>query len=100
MRLGLSHLRFHRFKNNFQDGLNPICSCGTAEKTVYYLLHCPNSSNEKLTFFNKFQSIDENILSKDDCDIYKVLFFGDHSFNFVKNTFVLITSIEYIISTF
>ena len=38
LRLGLSHLRFHKFKHNFQDFLNPICSCGTFETTIYYLL--------------------------------------------------------------
>ena len=59
-RLGLSHLRFHKFKYNFQDKLNPICNCGTVETTFHYLLHCPNFSNERLTFFNKLQSIDFN----------------------------------------
>ena len=36
LRLGLSHLRFHKFKHNFQDTLNPICRCGTAETTIHY----------------------------------------------------------------
>ena len=43
LRLGLSHLRFHNLKRNFQDTLNPICSCGTVETTSHSLLHCPNS---------------------------------------------------------
>ena len=28
LRLGLSHLREHKFRHNFQDKLNSICSCG------------------------------------------------------------------------
>ena len=28
LRLGFSHLREHKFRHNFQDTLNPICSCG------------------------------------------------------------------------
>ena len=28
LRLGLSHLREHKFKNSFQDCLNPFCDCG------------------------------------------------------------------------
>ena len=28
LRLGLSHLRQHKFKHSFQDTLNPFCSCG------------------------------------------------------------------------
>ena len=55
--------------------------------------------NERLTLFWKLQSIDENILSKDDSNISKVLVFGENSFNDVKNTSVLTASIEYILST-
>ena len=81
LRLGLSHLRFHKFKHSFQDTLNPICNCGTVETKVRYLLHSPNFSNERLTFFNKLQSIDANILSKNDFNISKLLLYGDRSFN-------------------
>ena len=81
LRLRLSHLRFHKFKHSFQDTLNPICSCGNAEATVHNLFHCLNFLNERLTFFTKLQSIDENIFSKDDSNISKVLHCGDHSFN-------------------
>ena len=28
MRLSLSHLADHKFRHNFRDCLNPICSCG------------------------------------------------------------------------
>ena len=28
LRVGISHLRKYKFKRNFQDCLNPICSCG------------------------------------------------------------------------
>ena len=57
LRLGLSHPRFHKFKHSFQDTLNPICNCGTVETTIHYLLLCPDFSNERLTLFNKLQSI-------------------------------------------
>ena len=77
LKLGLSHLQFHKFKHNFQDTLNPICSCGTVETNIHYLLHCLIFSDEKLTPFNKLQSIDQNILSKDDSNISKVLLLGD-----------------------
>ena len=64
LELGLSHLRFHKVKHSFHDTLNLIYSCGTAETTIHYLLHCPNFSNE--TLFNNLHSIDKSILSKDD----------------------------------
>ena len=96
LRLGLSHLRFHQFKHIFQDTLNPICNCGTVEATVHYLLNCLNFSNERLIFFNKLQSIDANILSKDDSTFKSASLW---QFNDEKNTSILTASIEYIIST-
>ena len=56
-------------------------------------------SNARLTLFNKIQSIDENILSKNDSNISKVLLFGDGSLNDIKVTSVLTASVEYILST-
>ena len=39
LRLGFSHLREHKFRHNFQDTLNPICSCGeNIETTTHYLI--------------------------------------------------------------
>ena len=32
LRLGLSHLRDHKFKHCFQDTLNPLCDCGNDTK--------------------------------------------------------------------
>ena len=69
------------------------------ETTIHYLLHCLNFSNERLTLFSKLQSTDGNILSKDDFRISKALLFGDDSFNDVKNSSVLTSSIEYTLST-
>ena len=99
LRLQLAHLRLHKFRGSFQNTLNSIYNCGIVETSVHYLLHCPNFSNERLTLFNKIQSIGENILSKGDPNISKVLLFGDDSFNDVKNIFVLTASTEYTIST-
>ena len=61
-RFGLSHLREHKFCHNFQDILNPLCSCvDDIETTIHYLLHCPTYSYERRTLLDKFQSIGENI---------------------------------------
>ena len=46
LRLGLSHLLYHKFKYGFLDSLNPISSCGfDIETTCQFLLHCPNLIN-------------------------------------------------------
>ena len=53
-------------------------------------------SAERPSVFNNLRSIDENILSKNDSNILKVLPFCDHSLIRMKNTFILVGKIEYI----
>ena len=41
LRVGLSHLNEHRFRHNFQDCLNPLCSCSLeVESNIHFFLHC------------------------------------------------------------
>ena len=57
-KLGLSHLHEHKFKNNFQDSLNPLCTRGcNVENTCDFLLHCPNFLSERNTILNKITNI-------------------------------------------
>ena len=86
LRLGLTHLRDHKFKHIFLDYLNPICCCGQGiETTIHYLLHCPIFSDERSIFFNNIRSIDEHVLSGSDPKISDTLLFGISSFNDTKN---------------
>ena len=54
VRLGLSHLREHKFKHSFQDCLNPLCFCSIEIQTsTHYLLHCPTYTNKRMTLLNQ-----------------------------------------------
>ena len=67
LRLGLSHLREHKFKHVFQDILNPIWSCGNdIETSAHFRLHCPHYSNERSTFLNTIRNINRNVFYKND----------------------------------
>ena len=100
LRLGLSHLREHKFLHNFQDTLNPICSCGDdIETTVHYLLHCPNYLDERRTLLDNLRSIGENIQDKNDSQISELLLFGVSSNNDASNTCVLNATIQFISAT-
>ena len=100
LRLGLNHLRDHKFNHSFQDSLNPICNCGTdVDTTARYLLHCPLFSDERLILIKNIRNIDSNILNLNDCRFSEVLLFGNSSFNNSKNTFIINTTIEYIASS-
>ena len=53
MRLGFSHLNEHRFRHNFQDRLNHLCSCSLEVKdTSRYLLHCHHFSWNRVDLMN------------------------------------------------
>ena len=52
LRLGFSHLKEHKFKHNFQDSVDPLCSCGIeTESTKHFPLHCANFSIQKKKHF-------------------------------------------------
>ena len=41
LRLGLSHLLEHKFRHNFEDALNLLCSCSNeAKTTLHFFLQC------------------------------------------------------------
>ena len=41
LRLGLSHLRDHKFRYCFQDTLNPLCDCGNDTETTTHFFRAP-----------------------------------------------------------
>ena len=99
LRLGLSHLREHKFKHSFRDSLNPFCSCGKgeAETSSHYLLHCSNYLEEQLALLNNIKYIQMSILQQSDSKF--TLLFGNTFFDNNENTFILDATIDYIIST-
>ena len=101
LRLGISYLRENKFKNSFQDSLNPFYSCGKSEveTSSHYLLHCSKYLEERLALLNTIRNIDMSILQLSDSKFTSVLLFGDTSFDNNKNTFILDATIDYIIST-
>ena len=101
LRLGLSHLRKHKFKHSFQDCLNPLCLCGNETETfTHYLLHCPTYTNETLTLLNKIKSITCSILESSDAAVTKIPLLAENTLKNSPNTLILnSTKSKYIIST-
>ena len=59
LRLGFTNLREHKFRHNFHDTLNPLCSCSLEpETTLHYLLCCHNFSSALLALMNDLNLID------------------------------------------
>ena len=67
LRLGMSHLREHKFKHDFQYLINPLCNCGhDIEYTNHFFLHYPLFINERSTFFSTLNNLDCNRLGNTD----------------------------------
>ena len=99
LRLGLSHLREHKFKDSFQDSLNPFCSCGLdIEPTAHFLLHCPTYIIERRTLLSTLVNIDNNLLDLCEPVLIRTLLFGINSFDTNANTNVFNATIKYVLS--
>ena len=100
LRLGLSHLNEHRFWHNFQDCLNPLCSCSLEiEDTSHYLLHCHHFSHHRVVLMNSVKSICDNFDSMSDNVKEDLLLYGDSRFDENKNKVILKATINYMKNT-
>ena len=67
LRLGFSHLREHKFNHNFQDTINPLCSCSLESKsTTHFFLQCQNFTDLRKCLMNELIKIDSRILTLDE----------------------------------
>ena len=100
LRLGLSHLNEHKFKNNFQDTLNPLCTCGCdVENTCHFLIYCSNFLTERTTLLNEITNIDSKILNQADATITKTLLFGNSKYSNEVNLQILNASVDFILTS-
>ena len=100
IRLGLSHLREHKFKHSFQDTLNPICNYGNdVESAIHFFLHCPLYSNERRTLLNSLVNIDHTLLDNTDFSLTQILLFDNTTFNAIANTKIINLTSDFVMST-
>ena len=96
-RLGLSHLNEHRFCHNFQDCLNPLCSCSLEiEDTTNYFLHCQHFSNPRYDLMNSVKSNIPNFESLTDNNRIDIILYGDSRFDENKNKIILEATVNYL----
>ena len=100
LRLGLSHLREHKFKHSFQDSINPLCSCSLdIESTIHSYLHCPQFTIERHTLLNTISQIDNKLLDSYESNLLQHLLFGDPSKDTETNTEILNATVNYVLTT-
>ena len=99
LRLGLSHLREHKFKHSFQDTINPLCSCGLDIESIEHFLHCPQFVNERRTLLSTISNINYKLLENTNSNLIQTLLFGNKSFDITDNTKILNATINFILLT-
>ena len=100
LRLGLSHLREHKFNHNFQDTLNPLCPCSLETESVsHYFLRCHNYTDLRMNLKNELRQIDKDILDLPDDNLTKILLYGDSNNSNKVNTKILECSIKFIVES-
>ena len=90
LRLGLSHLREHKFKLSYQDILNPLCNCGLDIETAsHYFLLCPLFHAERYTLLNNINENDSTIFNKSELVVTRILLHSDEFFKDEVNLLIL-----------
>ena len=85
LRVGMS-----QFKHNFQNRLNPYCSCGLdIESTSHFLLHCPTFNDERYTLLSTLNNIDCKLLVLTKSSLSKTHLLSQTLFDQEKNTPIL-----------
>ena len=90
LRLGLSHLREHKFNHNFQNCINPLCSCGMdIESTSHFFRHCPLFDDERITLPSTLSKIDCKLIETNKSSLIETLLLGNSSFDSKKTSLFL-----------
>ena len=100
LRLGLSHLREHKFKHSSQDSINPLCSCSLdVESIIHYFLHCPLFTIERHTLLNTISQTDNKLLDSKEFNLIRHLLFADPSRDTKTSTEILNAAVNYVLTT-
>ena len=100
LRVGFSDLKEHKFQHNFEDAINPLCSCGSFfESITHFFLHCTHFSNQRLTLVNKIKDTDKLIFDKNNSLVTETLLFGDEKLSITDNKSILQAAIQFLLSS-
>ena len=100
LRLGLSHLNEHRFDHNFQNCINPLCTCSLeVESIANFFLHCRHYHNIRAKLLNSLEVIHTNLLKFSEEQLTKFLPYGFSQLDQNQNRYVLNSSINYIVES-
>ena len=99
LRVGLSPLRSHKYRHNFEDTLTELCQCKkNPETTTHFLLYCENYIIDRTYLFNVCNTILVNKglhLDKDDQHV-KLFLYGHKELTKAENNAILKATLKFI----
>ncbi len=98
LRVGLSHLRSHKYNHGFLDTPNPLCLCNKSsiETTEHYLLICPIFSQSRKQLFIDLSS-KISIFPLSPSHLTSLLLYGHESHESSINKFIIETVLIYLL---
>ena len=101
LRVGLSHLRAHKYSHKFQDTLHPNCPCGNNEKETveHYLLYCPDYAAPRQHLFDSLRKSTNLVTFVNTKYICDLLLYGDSKYTWNTNKEILKATIKFVISS-
>ena len=100
LRVNFSHLREHKFRHNFLDTINPLCSCSLEiESTDHYLLRCPFYTSIRKTLLDNIVDIIGSISNLSDDKLVLILLYGNDVYSTEQNASVLKNTIVFLQSS-
>ena len=94
LRVGLSHLRSHKYRHNFKDTETDICSCSqnTPENVEHLFLFCPKYNLIRSQLF-------DNLKKVINLETSNLFLYGNSSLDFRTNKKIIELAINFIISS-
>ena len=100
LRLDFSHLSEHKFRHNFADSLNPLCSSSLeTESTLHFFLRCQNYTTLRKALMTDLKNINDAIMSLNESDLLHAMLYGSKKFDNNMNMNILTATIKFIKDT-
>ena len=98
LRVGLSPLKSHKLRHNFQDLISDICSCTlNSETPLHFFLECSNYNTIRQNLLNEVTPIlSSKNLQYNNETLVQILLYGHIDLNQFDNKQILLASIKYI----
>ena len=100
LRVNLSHLREHKFRHNFLDTINPLCSCSLEiESCGHYLLRCPFYTCYRKVLLDNIVDLIGTVSNLSDDNLVNLLLYGNEIFDVEVNASILKCTIVFLKSS-